>query len=76
MTPSKDWIEDCLHWRKRVLTGAFAHWCSDWDLLPVDETTTDEWDCCCCFSMTERDRGSPDPIPGPVEEDRNREEIP
>ena len=42
-----DWKEDCLRWRGRVLTGKLAHWCFDWDLLPVDETTP-EFDCCTC----------------------------
>lgn len=37
---------DCLHWRGRVLTGAHAHWCDDYDGLPVDETTP-EWPCSC-----------------------------
>jgi hypothetical protein len=41
-----DWVRDCLLWRKRVLTGKHAHWCDDWDGLPVDETTP-EWPCAC-----------------------------
>ncbi len=44
--PSKEWIEDCLKWRGVVLTGEHAHWCFDWDGLPVDETC-DEWPCDC-----------------------------
>lgn len=43
---SKEWIEDCLKWRGRVLTGKFGHWCYDWDGLPVDETSS-EWPCNC-----------------------------
>jgi len=42
-----DWIEDCQRWRGRVLDGEFAHWCHDWDGLPVDETTP-EFECCSC----------------------------
>ncbi len=42
-----DWIDDCMRWRGRVLTGRCGHWCYDWDGLPVDETTS-EFDCCTC----------------------------
>ena len=47
--PSPEWEEDCLKWRGVVLTGKKAHWCLDWDGLPVDETTP-EFECCTCFS--------------------------
>jgi len=40
------WDTDCMHWRGRVLTGRYAHWCYDWDGLPIDETTS-EWPCGC-----------------------------
>jgi len=40
-----DWDEDCLLWRGAVLTGRGAHWCGEWDDLPVDETCP-EWPCC------------------------------
>ena len=43
---SKDWIEDCLHWRGVVLKGKYGHWCPDWDFLPIDETCS-EWPCAC-----------------------------
>ena len=43
-----EWIEDCMRWRGKVLTGKGAHYCYDWDFLPVDETTP-EWDACVCF---------------------------
>lgn len=43
-----EWEADCMKWRGRVLTGRFAHWCYDWDGLPVDETTPDEFECCGC----------------------------
>jgi hypothetical protein len=46
--PSADWITDCTRERHKVLTGQFAHWCPDWDYLPVDETTP-EWECCTCY---------------------------
>ncbi len=41
-----DWVNDCLFWRGRVLMGRFAHWCDEWDGLPVDETMP-EWPCGC-----------------------------
>jgi hypothetical protein len=46
---SPEWVEDCMKWRGQVLTGKFWHWCFDWDFLPVDETTSEEFDCCHCF---------------------------
>lgn len=39
---------DSYRWRGRILTSAYAHYCYDWDGLPVDETTP-EWDCCLCW---------------------------
>lgn len=44
--PSQAWIDDCEKWRGRLLTGDYAHWCDDWDGLPIDETTP-EWPCTC-----------------------------
>lgn len=52
----QDWIDDCQRWRGRVLTGKYAHWCFDWDGLPVDETTQDEWECCTCFPLCRREQ--------------------
>lgn len=43
---SSEWIADCLKWRKRWLKGRYAHWCFEWDGLPIDETTL-EWPCGC-----------------------------
>lgn len=40
---------DCIKWRGRPLTGKFAHWCYDWDGLPVDETCAEFSACCCAF---------------------------
>jgi hypothetical protein len=40
------WKEDCLKWRGLLLTGKYAHWCDEWDGLPVDETCP-EWPCGC-----------------------------
>ena len=43
-----------MKWWGRVLDGHFAHWCYDWDDLPIDETC-DEWDTCTCRFVVERD---------------------
>lgn len=43
-----EWAKDCMHWRGRVLTGDKAHYCLDWDGLPVDETCL-EWSTCQCM---------------------------
>ncbi len=44
----EDWKIDSLKWRGEVLKGEYAHWCHEWDGLPVDETT-DEFTACTCF---------------------------
>lgn len=41
-----------MHWRTRVLTGKYSHWCYEWDELPVDETCM-EWPCGCKESLEE-----------------------
>ena len=46
--PATDFAEECFHWRGRMLTGVKAHFCYDWDGLPVDETT-EEIACCHCL---------------------------
>lgn len=33
-----EWEEDCMKWHGEVLRGQHAHWCVDWDGLPLDET--------------------------------------
>lgn len=40
-----EWEADCKRWRGKVLTGFYAHWCCEWDGLPIDETCI-EWPCC------------------------------
>lgn len=54
------WAKDCIHWRGRVLVGARAHWCWDWDGLPVDETTAEHETCTCEWDLplTAADYGS------------------
>lgn len=43
-----EWELDCMYWMGQVLTGDYAHWCPDWDDLPIDETCL-EFSCCCCY---------------------------
>ena len=43
-----EWQADCRHWYGVVLRGEFAHYCLDWDGLPIDETCM-EFTCCNCF---------------------------
>lgn len=40
------WRQDCETWRGAVLTGKYAHYCYEWDGLPIDETCL-EWPCGC-----------------------------
>lgn len=49
MKPSQEWMADSLRWRGKILTGEYAHWCPDWDFLPIDETCP-EWPCPCSVS--------------------------
>jgi hypothetical protein len=65
MQPSADWIEDCQRWRGEVLTGVAAHWCWDWDDLPVDETTDEITSCTCDLSN----------LPGAEEARRRAQEV-
>jgi len=46
--PSPDFTKDSVQWRGRVLRGVYAHWCPDWDDLPMDESCP-EWPCGCGF---------------------------
>lgn len=49
---NKDWRENCIKERGKVLTGKYCHWCMEWDELPIDETTP-EWPCG-CLAMVQR----------------------
>lgn len=42
-----DWEDDCLRWRGLILTGKRAHWCDDFDGLPVDDTCWEASVCHC-----------------------------
>jgi len=51
---SKDWVEDCFKWHGQVLNGKNAHWCPDWDFLPIDDTC-EEIKCCTCGDFNEEE---------------------
>lgn len=53
--PATDFAEDCMLWRGRILTGDDAHFCWDWDGLPVDETCP-EYETCQCADMIHKNR--------------------
>lgn len=42
---SQQWKEDSLMWRGKVLGGPDAHWCNDWDGLPINAFDV-EYSCC------------------------------
>lgn len=52
---SKDWIDDCMHFWGKVLDGKYAHWCPEWDELPIDETCK-EFENCICFHTVIKER--------------------
>jgi len=51
--PSEDRKKDCLHWHGRLLTGDKAHWCPDWDFMPIDDTMTEFLVCTCELGKNE-----------------------
>lgn len=46
---SEEWIVDCKHHHGKVLTGKYAHWCPEFDYLPIDETCFEFEYCLCKF---------------------------
>jgi len=61
MPNEDDWRKDCLYWRGRELTGRYAHWCPEWDDLPIDETCG-EWPCGCAYEDQARADGELTPL--------------
>lgn len=49
------WKKDCLRYGDRVLTGKYAHYCWDWDELPIDETVP-EFKVCTCFHKSYKEK--------------------
>lgn len=48
-----EWEKSCLHFWGKVLTGQKAHYCGDFDDLPIDETC-DEFKWCKDFEEQPR----------------------
>ena len=48
-----DLERDWKRWPANVPMGKLAHYCRDWDFLPVDEHSP-EFECCLCFTREER----------------------
>jgi hypothetical protein len=46
---SAAWVHDSYRWRGKLLLGRYAHWCDNWDGLPIDETCL-EWPCGCSLA--------------------------
>lgn len=44
---SPEWVSDCIHWYGAVLTGYGAHWCPEWDYMPIDVTCGEIVACSC-----------------------------
>jgi len=46
--PATDWAEDCMACYGQILLGKYAHFCYEFDGLPIDETCR-EFLCCKCY---------------------------
>lgn len=49
--PESEWNDDCMKHHGRTLIGKKAHWCWDWDCMPIDETTPEIDGCACEIGM-------------------------
>jgi len=43
-----EWATDCEFHHGRILSGEHAHYCADWDWMPIDETCP-EFEACLCY---------------------------
>jgi hypothetical protein len=39
--------KECQRWHGRKLKGNYAHYCADWDYLPIDDTCVEFQSCTC-----------------------------
>lgn len=44
----QEWEEECMKYHGRVLEGDKAHWCPEWDYLPIDSSCEMEMESCSC----------------------------
>lgn len=49
LSANQEFERDSKKWHGRILRGQYAHWCDDWDDLPIDETCM-EFTACTCYS--------------------------
>ena len=50
----RDWDKECKRWYGRSLPiTRFAHFCTDWDFLPINEHRP-EFEGCTCFPHSEK----------------------
>lgn len=45
-----EWPSECRRWYGRELTGRWAHYCAEWDDMPLDETC-EEFLACRCYGQ-------------------------
>ena len=66
------WRDVCLREMGRVLDGKFAHYCNDWDGMPMDETMPEFAETCTCFPNEPAPGESEFELPEPPDKDVNR----
>lgn len=42
-----DWEKDCFRFWGKILNGTGAHWCAEFDFLPIDDTCAEVEYCTC-----------------------------
>lgn len=49
-TANQEFEQASQRYHGRILKGQYAHWCEDWDGLPIDETCV-EFCVCTCYDF-------------------------
>lgn len=49
LSAQQEFERESMRFHGRYLKGRYAHWCEDWDELPIDETCM-EFCACTCYS--------------------------
>ena len=55
MTMMTEFEKECIRWYGENLTGNYAHYCPDWDYLPIDDTCV-EFQSCTCPKLPNEER--------------------
>lgn len=50
--PPLDWNVEWFRWNGMRPPGVYAHWCEEWDYLPIDEHCP-EFFCCSCYEASD-----------------------